>query len=207
MILITIICLLCLESEIRGAIFANDLGGRGPGVSTETGIEPYVIEGSAYFFLASQNISNLFYEGELAARENKINTQNCLTAIDATLLNLNFSKEKFKQAITLAKLTAFSETKISLLRTFDYEKFSSQRKLLNEIMVKVKGYLSNGDIAGFYQQIVNDIDVIIKQLETIRANIESNIDIKGTEYWDILTNIENLTLFGNYGTQVGRTIF
>jgi hypothetical protein len=207
MFIIIIILAVSLHGVSHAAIFANDLAGGDPG-GRESGksVESHVIEGSAYFFQAKMSIAKIFYEGEMWAKHNQLNVQACLNHIDDAITNLNNSTEQFNQAILLFKASPMSQEGIEKLKNYDYNKIIEERKLIREVMDQVKLYLITGDISGFYQKIVLDLTEIATRLYAIKGKLQNGVAPEMSEFWETLNTLESLTLFGNYGTLVGRSI-
>ncbi|HLP46897.1 MAG TPA: hypothetical protein VK469_13165 [Candidatus Kapabacteria bacterium] len=185
----------------HGAIVANDLADPYPGGKM---IEANVIDGAAFFFQAQINISALFLEGENGSKD-KLNFGNCITNIDAAIGNLKLAQERMLAAAATAKTTIADENKIAILKGFDYDKLTSEKRLVKEIMQQVKLYLAQGNIPGFYQAFANGLDDMINHLQMMRDKLAANNQPTIDDFWYLLNRSYYIGLFGNYGTVVGQT--
>lgn len=185
------------------SIVANDLTDPFPPSKGKT-IELNVTEGAALFFQAQINISSLFWEGETGSKD-KLNFDNCINYLDAAILNLKLAKVKMLTAIATAKDATADETKINMLKNFDYDKLVMEKGLVKEIMLQVKKYLAAGNIPGFYQKFTDDLTDIINQLQAMRDKLAANNQPNIDDFWQLLNKTYYIGLFGNYGTVVGQT--
>lgn len=202
----TIICiiisfLLGLCNTVQGAIVANDLATPYPPGRM---MEANVTDGATFFFQAQMNISALFMEGETGSKD-KLNFGNCINYIDAAMANLKLAKEKILTAATTAKASTPDETRIAMLKGFDYDRLVLEKGLVKEIMQRVKTFLAVGNIPGFYQEFANGLNDMLNHLQIMRDKLAANNPPAIDDFWSLLNRSYYTGLFGNYGTVVGQT--
>ncbi|MDQ1355300.1 MAG: hypothetical protein QG657_5610 [Acidobacteriota bacterium] len=188
---------------VQAVIVANDLATPYPPGNGKM-MEANVTDGAAYFFQAQVNISSLFYEGEIGS-VNKLNFENCITYIDAAMVNLKLAKEKILTAAAAAKAATADGTKIAMLKDFDYDKLTVEKGMIREIMLKVKAYLAVGNIPGFYQKFADGLTDMIVKLQAMREMLAAGVQPDIADFWSLLHQSYYIGLFGNYGTVIGQT--
>ena len=203
MMLITIIAGLSLN---LGAFhFANDMCGSFDEIYSAS-IEGYVIEGASLYFEASSDLMSFFHESEIGGKE-IYNSPQALEYVASAIEHLKQSKGKYIEASLLGKTAGYDYERCRCLREFGYDNFALQRGLNYNVMAKVKGYLKNGNVTGFYDRIASDIEELTVQLNEIKGQLESGTAPEMPVLWDLLQKFTDTTLFGNYATMSGQTAF
>jgi hypothetical protein len=191
--------------DLRACVYANDVTSPFP-PDCKGNIEGYIIEGAKAFFKAKESISSLLFEVESGC-EGNFNYIAVLSFTNNAIAYLNKSKAHYLEAYNLGKNKVYLKSESNLLKNFDYDKFAAENNLIIPIMNRVKFYLSNGDVTGYYMQIVNDIEDIANILSITRNYLENSTSPDINYYWKILQKLSEATLFGNYGTMVGKEAF
>jgi hypothetical protein len=168
-------------------------------------IENLVIEGSSLFFQGMSDIMKLFDEGEKGSKDG--NFPNSLNLIDEAVNKLKMSREKYLNAVQLSNSVDKNMCDFTYLERFNYDQLVEDKGLITGIANDVKNYLSVGNVVGFYQKIADDIDGLIKRLETLKEKFNNKLSLYIEDYWLILQQGSSLMLLGNYGTVIGKTAY
>lgn len=190
---------------IVAAVFGNDLLDPIPGAE-RSNIECYVIDGAAAFLKAQSHAMNLFYEYEISSSQNF----NYSASLEFTKLAIDYLKiAKIKYEFVASSLLNAQATfeKYSLLKEYDYSFFSVDNGFLEPTITQVKGYLSKGDVSGFYKKIISNITSLINNLEDAKKSIEANSRPRVELLWSLIQEFSSTTLFGNYGTTLAKSAF
>ena len=168
-------------------------------------IESLVIEGASQYFQGMADIMNLFDDAEKCSKGGTF--PNSLSLIDSAVNKLKTSREKYSQAIQLSVAIDKNVCDFSYLIKFDYEGFTKEKNFNPEIVNDVKQYLATENVVGFYQRIADDIEGVVKRLETLKEKLNTKVSLYQEDYWLILQQCSRLMLFGNYGTVIGKTAY
>ncbi len=169
-------------------------------------IETLVTEGSALYFKANADIMNLCAESEITPPKD-YNFARSLSLVQSALGYLKEAKAKYLQAVQMGIAAGYIQEKLDLLKTFDYDSFAAQQELNETIKNRVKGFLKNGDVTGFYQEAADQLEKLIVILKDIEKSLQNNLKPKVPVLWDLVQKLAELTLFGNYGTVMAQTAF
>ncbi len=186
------------------SLFSNDIIEGFPDPEANN-IESFVIEGSSIFFQGMSDIMRLFDEGEKGSKDG--NFPNSVNLIDAAVNNLKMAREKYLLAVRLSNSVDKNMCDFTYLEKFDYDRCAEEKGLIAGIANEVKKYLSVGNVVGFYQKIADDIDGLIKRLETLKEKLSYKLALYQEDCWLILQEGSRLLLFGNYGTVMGKTAY
>jgi hypothetical protein len=170
-----------------------------------TNIESIVIEGSSLFFQGMSDIMRIFDEGEKGSKDG--NFPNSLNLIDAAVNKLKMSREKYLNAVQLSNSVDKNMCDFTYLERFNYDRCAEEKGLITGITNELKNYLAVGNVVGFYQKIADDIDGLIKRLETLKEKLSNKLYLYQEDYWLILQQGSRLLLLGNYGTVMGKTAY
>jgi hypothetical protein len=167
-------------------------------------IENLVIEGSSLYFKANAEIMNLYAEAEILPNV-EYNDSKSLALVQAALEYLKESKSKYLQAIQMGTAVGYVESKINLLKTFNYDRFAVEYGLNETVKNRVKGFLKNGDVIGYYKEIADELDGLMVILTDMEKSLQDRVRPSLPVFWNLLQKLSELTLFGNYGTIMGQT--
>jgi hypothetical protein len=202
---LVILLLLIVPQLVDALHYGNDLIPPFPEGSRII-IESHVIDGATNFFKAKAAAMLLFADSEAGAKES-FEYSSAILHADNAIEFLEKARSSYLLAYNFGKSAGYIKTRQDVLRNFDFETFQNDRKLNSSIMSKVKPFLSNGDVTGFYNQLITDISEIIELMTAIRGELSKNIKPDNSLYWELLQKISEATLFGNYGTMVGIHAF
>ena len=167
-------------------------------------IENLVIEGSSLYFKANAEMMNLYAEAEIPPNV-EYNDAGSLELVQSALGYLKASKSKYLQAIQVGRAVGYVESKIDLLKAFNYDRFAVESGLNETAANRVKGFLKNGDVIGYYQEIADELDGLMVILSDMEKSLQDRVKPSIPVFWDLLQKLSELTLFGNYGTIMGQT--
>lgn len=167
-------------------------------------IENLVIEGSSLYFKANAEIMNLYAEAEIPPNV-EYNDSKSLALVQLALGYLKESESKYLQAIQVGTAVGYVESKIDLLKAFNYDRFAVESGLNETVKNRVKGFLENGDVIGYYKEIVDELDGMMDILTDMEKGLQNRVKPSLPVFWNLLQKLSELTLFGNYGTIMGQT--
>jgi hypothetical protein len=169
-------------------------------------IEACVIGGASLYFKANSDIMTFFAEAEIP---NKVeyNMSRGLELIQSSIKHLRESKKKLLQAAQLGITAGYVERRRSILKNFRYDRFSLEKGMNETIKNRVKSYLENGDVTGFYLEAAEQVDKLLVILADMEESLQNNSKPPLTVSWSLLQKLSELTLFGNYATCIARSAF
>jgi hypothetical protein len=203
MMLITIIA--GLSFNLGAFHFANDMCGSFDEAYSAS-IEGYVIEGASLYFQASSDLMSFFHESEIGGK-GIYNSQQALEYVSSAIERLQQSKGKYIEAALLGKTAGYNSASCRCLKEFGYDDFAQQRGMSSIVMGKVKGYLKNGNVIGFYNRVADDIEELTVRLNEVKGQLESGIAPEMPVLWELLQKFSDTTMFGNYATMSGQSAF
>ncbi|MCP5107955.1 MAG: hypothetical protein GY950_31490 [bacterium] len=186
-------------------MFCNDMLPPFPDGKSET-IEKLVTEGASFYFKASAQMMALCAEAEILPKTD-YNISKSLLLVRSVLGYMKESRLKYLHAAQVGITAGYVSNRLSLLKTFSYDSFSQEQGLNERVKNRVKGYLTNGDVTGFYQAVAIELEGVITVLQDIEKSLQSNTPPPVTTFWTLLQKHSELTLMGNYGTVMAQTAF
>jgi hypothetical protein len=212
--LIGIICvsfLFLVSSPLKGAISGNDISGAFPPASADSEstvgqLETMMIDGASLFFQSYGAANLLLSEGELFEKGD-FTASSSLSYVEEALYKLELSKKKYEEVYRLTQNMDYVETKVTQLKNFNYVKFATENDLNIEIMDEVAGFLKKGDVKGYYRKNLDNIELILSKLGSIKSQLNSGVKPEITLFWEILRLYSYNSLLGNYSTVVAREAF
>lgn len=161
---------------------------------------------SAGYFLRGKAYVNLFAEKVELSELDGIDFSDMDNMLRLALISMESSHSYYKTLKKKADETPYNPQAIQELVTFDYDTFGKENNLVNDIYADVKSYLIKGDVRGFYDRLFVYTGNIIDILEILKGEIEIGIfpDIKNI--WKLNQKCSKMLLFGQYASQVFKTI-
>jgi hypothetical protein len=132
-----------------------------------------IVEGSSNFLQSYSQIFILLNESELGTTVG-FDFSKAENAINMALKKLIKAKECFLQYTQCIERSGISEESKSKLIGFDYYEITEKRDLNPCIMEKVSFYLSKGDVAGFFNKLVIDMEIMSLTLQKVKQIIQKN---------------------------------
>ena len=204
--LLTFMVLFLTISGLEAVVWINDVCRLFPEGKSRGDIETLVTEGAALYLKANADLMNLCAESEIIPTKEYDFTR-ALSLVQSALGYLTEAKAKYLQAVQLGIAAGYLQEELDLLKTFDYDGFAAQHELNETIKDRVKGFLKNGDVTGFYQEAADQLETLTVTLKDIEKSLQSNLKPKVPTLWELIQKLSELTLFGNYGTVMGQTAF
>jgi hypothetical protein len=204
--LLTILVLFLTVPGLEAVVWINDVCRTFPEGKSRGDIETLVTEGAALYFKANADLMNLCAESEIIPTKEYDFTR-ALSLVQSALGYLKGAKAKYLQAVQMGIAAGYIQEELDLLKTFDYDSFAAQHELNQTIKDRVKGFLKNGDVTGFYQEAADRLETLTVTLKDIEKSLQDNLKPKVPTLWDLVQKLSQLTLFGNYGTVMGQTAF
>lgn len=204
--LLTCLVLFLTISGLEAVVWINDVCRLFPEGKSRGDIETLVTEGAALYFKANADLMNLCAESEITPTKEYDFTR-ALSLVQSALGYLKEAKAKYLQAVQLGIAAGYLQEELDLLKTFDYDGFAAQHELNETIKNRVKEFLKNGDVTGFYQEAADQLETLTGTLKDIEKTLQSNLKPKIETLWGLVQKLSELTLFGNYGTVMGQTAF
>jgi len=169
-------------------------------------IEGAVIEGAIHFLQAKSHSDLLLMEYEKSANQ-PFNFSAALDHAEKAIGELEKSIEEYEKSVSLGKQAGYVDEILQKFKNFNYDGFSADKRLNNDVMVLVKSYFSAGNILGAYQQNVDHIGEILITMEQIKEKLKINQLADITLFWQLVQRFSKAALFGNYCTITAATIF
>jgi hypothetical protein len=191
--------------RVEAFFWVNDIY-RGFEEEKSGNIENMVIEGASLYFKANADIMNLYAEAEILP-DVEFNDSRSLALVQSALGYLKESRSKYLQAIQMGIGAGYVESKIELLKSFNYDRLASEQGLNETVKNRVKSFLKNGDVIGYYKEVVDELDILMVILMDMEKSLQDGIKPSLTVFWNLLQKLSELTLFGHYGTVMGQTAF
>lgn len=196
---------LAAASQLNAFFWVNDIIPPFPADKARA-IEACVINGASFYFKANGDIMSYFAEAEIPESV-EYNISRGLAAVQSAIRNLKEARKKLFQAAQLGIAAGYAENRRSILRTFNYDRFSLEKEMNEAIKSRVKIYLENGDVTGFYLEAAEQLDGLLLILTDMEKSLQNNNKPPLQMCWSLLQRLSELTLFGNYATCFSRSAF
>jgi len=164
-------------------------------------LKTYIVE-SAGFFLKShasyQDFLNLVEMTDLNGADYSKMRSYLYNAVDymenayTIYTNLKLASEKIP----------YDPVMLDRLLKFDYAGFQAKSGLLAPVFEKVKSLLAKGDIAGFDDEVLNNMDTILNQLYEVRDLVDKEQSPDIALLWQLTQSYFETQLFGQYASAV-----
>ncbi|MDQ1353990.1 MAG: hypothetical protein QG657_4299, partial [Acidobacteriota bacterium] len=122
--------------------------------------------------------------------------------VESALTNMVNAKAKYSSLTQIAETTAYEQTVIDLLTTFDYYSFQQTYGLNSVIFNQTATYLETGDIRGLYDKILSDTQAIIDKLTSIKSVIDAETLPETSYLWRLNQSYTDTLLVGQYAAEV-----
>jgi len=199
---ILIIVLMAVLSSLDYAVFTmNDIvDGFGNGDGKNQAIEEYVVAGAKSFIESHQNFLAVIQEFEINSSQD-VNIPLSFTYTETALKQLQNSRYRYIKALEIAEQAGYNLAMIEKFMVFDYDGYISKYGLNKEIAGIAKSYLRKGDLLGIYRKNIDNLDIIINTLITIRDSMKAGEKPGIGILWDCIQQYSATFLFGNYATR------
>lgn len=201
----SLLLIFIIAAPLGAIIWVNNICDPFPGEKA-AGIENLVTEGSALYFKANADIMNLCAGLEIVPGSD-YDFAGASALVKSARGYLKEARAKYLQAVQQGIAAGYVQTGVSRLKTFNYDGFSAEQELNGTVKDRVKAYLAESDVTGFYQAVADELGVLAVILEGIEKSLQSKLKPRLPEVWTLLQKLSELTLFGNYGTVMAQTAF
>jgi len=199
MVLALVLAVLALTpSSLQAAWVGNDLEGSGGEKSSQT--EGFIIDGASYFLQSYADILLILNESEIGLK-NGIHGERVFQLVETARDKLETAIKQYSLALALIKKTVFSETWLQTLKTFDYEGLAAARHLHPDVMQQVSAFLSNCDVVGLYQRLLDNMKKLQTQLQEMAKNAPNGI-LPGMEQLRTLYQLYSDSMLLGYYTSL-----
>ncbi|MCP5054010.1 MAG: hypothetical protein GY940_42975 [bacterium] len=202
---IFVIIVLLLACSLGAVIQMNDIVPVFP-IQGRGQIEGAVIKGAIHFLQAQSHAALLMMEYEKSASQ-PFNSETALEQAEKAVTQLEASLEEYARSIDFGKQAGYVSETVNKFKNFNYDEFSSSRKLNGDAMVTVKAYFSGGNILGAYQQNVDYISETLATLRQIKEKVAAGQLPDVSLFWQLTQQLSETALFGNYCTMTASEVF
>ncbi len=163
-------------------------------------VENLVIDGGTHFLNANRDFLNLLAKVEQSANAD-VPGESILESIECASLEIEHAISLYGE-LCLLKIE-YDQPTLDKLKTFDYQGFRETYDLNQVIFKKVEMFLKAGDIIGVYKSFYDDLSIISRQLNEIRAGFPK-IDFLGC--YSVNQIFHKSGLFSQYVAMVFKQI-
>jgi hypothetical protein len=182
-------------TNLNGAWWANEIPCPYPYNSQ---CESLIAQGASNFMQSFSSFYLLLNESELNSNSSEKST----IYIENTINKLIASKENLSQFLSLLKEGTIDPDTIQKLKSFNYESLVAMKKLHPVVMDRVKYFLTEGNLNGFLEEIISDLDIIINNSINIQ-NIMRNKSIPNLDdLRELFQKFSDCMLLGYYSSLV-----
>ncbi len=173
--------------------------------SSGSSIGQMIIEGAGHFLMSHSEMLKLLNKIELS--ELTVPDYSELQGIiNSSIESMEKASETYKNLISIAKETPYNMEVIEKLKIFDYTGYMQKNGLNSVIFLKVKDFLSKGDVTGVYIYLKSDMDSIIEQLYNIKSSIDSKLFPEISMLWRANQKYSESLLFGQGVSEIFKNL-
>ena len=198
-----LIFLICLTSLGYAMIWVNG-GPRLFPFPQRDQIESLTIEATSNFLKSNSEALLLLNEVEIS--QNGLNFDKALNFTNSALDKLNVTKSNLLDIIQIGTISGFDKEAVNRLKNFRYDTFVYDNNLVKDVFERLIPYFTDGDMIGFYQMMLNDLDEISDSLRSIKNQLEIKSQPPLEEFWLLLQKYSENILLGNYAAMVFNSL-
>jgi len=161
-----------------------------------------MITESASELLQSAAEAFLFLNEIEIAEKGYFNFPTALQRVDMAAARVDQAMRLFREIIITGSEAGYEPRRIGKLRDFPYDSFARENGLSVETMGEVSGYLSNGNVLGFYRRHVRNLQILSNTLLSIKRDLLAGKRPDNQILWSLLQQYNKTMMFGNYATLV-----
>lgn len=199
--IVLVTLLVFMITNLNGAWWANEF----PCLyQNSSQCESLVVQGASNFLQSFSNFYLFLNESELNSKYETTGFDfvKANSAIENTLNNLVVSRENLSQLLSLLRKGNAESNAIQKLKSFNYEALILNRKLHPVVMDRLKYFLSRGDLEGFLEEILSDLDSMIGHSVKIQYSIQNNKIPSLNDLRVLFQEFSDCMLFGYYASLV-----
>jgi len=157
---------------------------------------------SASQLLQSASEAFLFMNEVEIAEQSGLNIGAALQRIDLAAAKVEQALKIFYEIIAVGSESSYKLSRISRLRTFNYEQYARDNSLNLEAMNRVGDYLKKGDVLGFYRYHADNLETLLDILNQIRKDLLAGRLSEKKVLWSLLQQYNTIMMTGNYASLV-----
>ena len=201
---VTLVLLISLKSLCFGWVTVNgsedafippNNGLDSPGSSSKT-MRQLVADAASHFFNGNSHIQIFLSRVELLDEDEKLSSLESI--LNDAAYDMSKALENYKELVEMAKITHYNECVIQLLKSYDYDGFQKENKILPSVFQDVKDYLIQGDVIGVYRKTYDDTDSICKTIDDLRSSLDLQLCLTIDKIRNLYHMIMKSALFGHY---------
>jgi hypothetical protein len=172
---------------------------------SKTAVRTRVVNGGAYFLNAYAEI--LLFLQRIEVSETQTLDYNELGEIlGRARESLNRAESAYRSLVALTDVIPLDPVPVRRLQEFDYDSFREENRLNRAICREVAGYLSKGDVRGFFRQVLARTVEIASKLEAVATCIDNGKFPELACLWSLNQACSETLLFGQYAAAVFFTV-
>lgn len=187
-----------IKSNGSGRGYDDDDGGR---IAYTNTIEYYVIVGAGHYLKASaavQQMLNLYEMQDVEGLDKEALESAAVSAIS----HMANAIETYDQLIQKAEATPYNIVVIDKLKNLDYTAFKDKYQLNDTVVMRVKDFLSKGNITGMYKQTRAEYSQMLELLLTMNSDLQQGSVPGISAFWQLNERMSESAIFGSYVARV-----
>ncbi|MCX6582817.1 MAG: hypothetical protein NT166_21790 [Candidatus Aminicenantes bacterium] len=173
--------------------------------SMSPSLKPYILESAGYFLKSHDAFLEFLYSVEMS-ESNGIDSVEFKNTLYRAVDNMEKAKIAYSNLKTASEKIPYNREMIDQLMKFDYDGFRIKNGLNEPIFEKLRTFLGRGDIAGFDDAIIANMDAILIKLYEIKSVVDKGLAPEIMIVWRIYQSYSEAQLFGQYMSEVFRDI-
>ena len=173
--------------------------------STIPTLKTYIMESTGYFLTSHSDYQDFLNRVEMSDIKG-IDYKELRELIYSTIDNMEKAREAYVNLKTASEKIPYNQEMIDQLMKFDYDGFRIKNGLNEPIFEKLRTFLSRGDIAGFDEAVIANMDAILIKLYEIKSLVDKGLAPEIMIVWRIYQSYSEAQLFGQYMSEVFRDI-
>jgi hypothetical protein len=161
-----------------------------------------MITDSASELLQSASEAFLFLNEVEIAGKSGLNVGAALQRVDMAAARVEQALKLFENIVQAGKNAGYNEHRISKLKSFSYDQFARENGLSGETMNQVSAYLGRGNVLGFYQRHIRNLQNLLNTLQQIKNDLLAGKLSENRVLWSLLQQYNSTMMFGNYASLV-----
>lgn len=200
-----IVLFLGLGSNVYGLVFANAseaaFEANDPAISEALNMQGDIVQGAEKFMTSYSQYLSFLSKVELTEiQEQSYEALNL--PLESCYANLKLAESIYQSLNDKAAATPYKSEVLAKLSAFDYTGFCNREALNTAVFPQVESMLKAGDVRGIYTRLLQDMNLIVSQLETLKATIQSGQFPSLPTLWNTCQQYGQTMLYGQYVARV-----
>ena len=168
---------------------------------TDNTIRTNIIVGAGNFLNSHSSMLLLLNKIEMSDL-NGVDYNDLRDTLYRVIDSMEGAKEAYTALTQKAEITPYNQAKIDLLISFDYTGFQEARDLNSILFKKVEEYLGNGDVTGYFGQVLSAMEAILEKLYQVKNTLDNDQLPVNLKLWRLNRIYSKTLLFGQYAAEV-----